>query len=126
MLSTPPRTTLVTTPVVSTTSVITGVSPVIPFPLSSSSFSSSSPSSSSCSSSSSPHITSKTISSFESPQLFNKPFGKPIVCTKNHTLKYVLGQLAQHNIHRLIIVDEEGRLAGLVSVNDILKLFITT
>lgn len=44
-------------------------------------------------------------------------------CKRSDTLKTVFGRLATFNVHRLIVVDDADKLAGIVSVNDILRFF---
>jgi 5'-AMP-activated protein kinase regulatory gamma subunit len=45
-------------------------------------------------------------------------------CVKTETLENVLKDLSKSRIHRLVIVDSEKRVIGVVSVSDILKFFI--
>ncbi|KAH7829567.1 putative cystathionine-beta-synthase domain-containing protein [Monocercomonoides exilis] len=47
-----------------------------------------------------------------------------ITCTADDTLKVVLAKLARHNIHRLVVVDKQMHLEGILSVNDILRFFV--
>ncbi|KAA6402884.1 MAG: putative 5'-AMP-activated protein kinase subunit gamma-2 [Streblomastix strix] len=56
------------------------------------------------------------------PRLVN---GKPLVfkCKKTDKLRVVLRNLAENNIHRLVIVGDDNKLEGVISVNDILRFF---
>ncbi|KAK2962658.1 putative 5'-AMP-activated protein kinase subunit gamma [Blattamonas nauphoetae] len=47
-----------------------------------------------------------------------------ITCTKHDTLVSVIGRLARYNIHRIIVLNEQNHIEGLISVNDILRLFV--
>ncbi|KAI9356749.1 hypothetical protein DFJ73DRAFT_221009 [Zopfochytrium polystomum] len=42
-------------------------------------------------------------------------------CTENDTLRTILEAVESMTIHRLFVIDEEGRLKGMISLSDILK-----
>jgi CBS-domain-containing membrane protein len=47
-----------------------------------------------------------------------------VTCTKENTLGYVIKQLNYYRIHRIYVVDEQGRPTGIISISDILSLLL--
>lgn len=45
-------------------------------------------------------------------------------CTKNETLGTIMERIVNKEVHRLVIVDEENRVTGIVSLSDILTYII--
>lgn len=45
-------------------------------------------------------------------------------CLLEDTLEQVLDRMVENDLHRLIIVDQHKRLIGVLSLSDILSLFI--
>lgn len=42
-------------------------------------------------------------------------------CTLDETLETVMERIVRAEVHRLVVVDEEGRVVGVISLSDILK-----
>lgn len=47
-------------------------------------------------------------------------------CTKNETLETIMERIVNKEVHRLVIVDNENRVLGIVSLSDILTYIIIT
>jgi CBS domain-containing protein len=45
--------------------------------------------------------------------------GKPFVCRPNDDVRKALATMKKHRVHRLPVVDADGKLLGVLSVNDI-------
>jgi len=48
----------------------------------------------------------------------------PLTCLPTTTLETAIFRLATYRVHRLWIVDEQGRPVGVLSLTDIMKLFL--
>lgn len=53
-----------------------------------------------------------------------KRFDGVASCTKNETLGTIMERIVNKEVHRLVIVDEENRVKGIVSLSDILTFII--
>ena len=49
----------------------------------------------------------------------------PLTATEDETLSEVAHRMAQHHVHRLIVVDDVGRLQGVITSMDLLRVFPT-
>ncbi|GBG90219.1 hypothetical protein CBR_g50398 [Chara braunii] len=49
----------------------------------------------------------------------------PITCGRDETLKNVVHTLADYHIHRVYVTEEDGSLAGVVTIRDIISRFVT-
>lgn len=54
-------------------------------------------------------------------RILSKKFGDVITIGPDETIKAVVDRLSHYNIGALVVVDESGRLAGIVSERDIIR-----
>jgi hypothetical protein len=54
----------------------------------------------------------------------SKRFDGVASCTKNETLETIMERIVNKEVHRLVVVDAENRVTGIVSLSDILTFII--
>jgi CBS domain-containing protein len=47
----------------------------------------------------------------------------PVTATVNETIPEIAGRMAEQNVHRVIVVDDDGHVVGVVTTLDVLKVY---